>query len=195
MYDFIRGHVEELTPAYVIIEAGGVGYHINISLQSFSSLEKLTEAKIYVHFIVREDAQIFYGFATKRERELFRLLIAVSGIGGGTARMILSTYTPEELTSIIATENVALLKNVKGLGTKSAQKIIVDLKDKITGIGSTEMLGAFAAANDKVYDEALSALTMLGFAKAASERVLREVIKSNPSDSVESIVRKSLGKL
>lgn len=195
MYDFIRGHVEELTPAYVIIEAGGVGYHINISLQSFSALEKLTEAKVYVHFIVREDAQIFYGFATKRERELFRLLIAVSGIGGGTARMILSTYTPEELTSIIATENVALLKNVKGLGTKSAQKIIVDLKDKITGIGSTEMLGAFATANDKVYDEALSALTMLGFAKAASERVLRDVIKSNPNDSVESIVRKSLSKL
>ena len=130
MYDYIQGEVTELTPAYAVVEAGGVGYYLVISLQTYAELEHLSSARVYTHFAVREDAQTLYGFATREEREVFRLLVSVSGVGGNTARMILSTYSPAELANILATENAVLLKNVKGLGLKTAQKIIVELKDK-----------------------------------------------------------------
>lgn len=198
MYEYIEGAVAELGPAYVVIDAGGVGYYINISLQTYTELEKRERAKVFVHFIVREDAQILYGFATRDERGLFRMLIGVSGVGGNTARMILSTYSPTELKNIIASENAALLKNVKGLGLKTAQKIIVELKDKMitVGIDAKSISSADVSSQSmEIYEEAVSALSMLGFSKAASEKAVRAVVKEKPDASVEDVVRLSLKKL
>ena len=131
MYEYISGKLDEVSPTYAVVEAAGVGYFIHISLNTYSAIEGANEARLYVHFVVREDQQALFGFATKIERELFRRLISVSGVGGNTARMILSTYSPRELQNIIATENAVLLKNVKGLGLKTAQKIIVELSGKM----------------------------------------------------------------
>jgi Holliday junction DNA helicase RuvA len=198
MYEFISGKIADLTPAYAVIEAAGVGYYLNISLQTFSEIEKSTEARLYVHFTVREDAQILYGFATTAERELFRRLISVSGVGGGTARMVLSTYSPSELANIISSENAALLKNVKGLGLKTAEKIIVELRDKMTGIAASAgggTGGAESAAGDATHAEALAALAMLGFSRAASDKVVRAVMKESPSLPVEEVIRRSLKRL
>lgn len=195
MYEYISGTVADLAPTYAVIDAGGVGYYMNISLQTFSAIEHECAARLYVHFIVREDAQALYGFATPLERELFRHLISVSGVGGNTARMILSTYTVDELRSIIATENAVLLKNVKGLGLKTAQKIIVELSGKmIEAVGSGKTTVS-AAADGGSYDEALAALVMLGFQKSASEKVLKAVVKESPSISVEEAVRQALRRL
>jgi Holliday junction DNA helicase RuvA len=197
MYEYISGRIADITPAYAVIEAAGVGYYLNISLQTFSEIEKLSEARLYVHFTVREDAQILYGFATQAERELFRRLISVSGVGGGTARMVLSTYSPNELAGIIASENAVLLKNVKGLGLKTAEKIIVELRDKMTGIAApaTATGVAGAVAGDAIHTEALAALSMLGFSRAASDKVVRAVIRENPGLPVEDIIRQSLKRL
>ena len=174
MCEYISGRGAEVAPSYAVIDAGGVGYYLNISLETFSAVEHAAEAKLYVHYIVREDAQLLYGFATKIERELFRLLLSVSGVGGNTARMILSTYSPHELQGIISTGNAVLLKNVKGLGLKTAQKIIVELSGKLTTLAvQTDITGMPAAASDAAFDEALAALVMLGFARAAAEKVLR----------------------
>lgn len=196
MYDYIQGEIAELTPAYAVVEAGSVGYILVISLNTYSRIEKQPRAKLYTHFAVREDAHVLYGFADRQERDLFRMLIGVSGVGGNTARMILSTYAPDELANIIATENAALLKNVKGLGIKTAQKIIVDLKDKISGV-RTAATGAVAAsgAGSASYDEAVAALTMLGFPKAASDKAVRAAMKESPGASVEELVRASLKRL
>ena len=138
MYEYISGPVAEVAPAYAVIDAGGVGYYLHISLETFSAIEHTETARLYVHYVVREDAQLLYGFATKTERELFRHLISVSGVGGNTARMILSTYSPRELQGIITSGNAVLLKNVKGLGLKTAQKIIVELSGKLTGLGDAD---------------------------------------------------------
>ncbi len=192
MYEYITGKLAELAPAYAVVEAGGVGYFINISLQTYSEIEGRADVKLYIHHIVREDAQTFYGFASKTERELFRLLIGVSGVGGNTARMIQSTYSPSELRNIIATGNAVLLKNVKGLGLKTAQKIIVDLGGKMLDLHGDDAAVSAVAASNEVVDEALAALVMLGFQKAASEKVLRKLVKEDPSISVEDIVRLAL---
>ncbi len=195
MYEYISGTVADLAPTYAVIDAGGVGYYMNISLQTFSAIEHERAARLYVHFIVREDTQALYGFATPLERELFRHLISVSGVGGNTARMILSTYTVDELRSIIATENAVLLKNVKGLGLKTAQKIIVELSGKMVDAIGSGKATVPAAANGGSYDEALAALVMLGFQKSASEKVLKAVVKESPSISVEEAVRQALRRL
>ncbi|MBE6211196.1 MAG: Holliday junction branch migration protein RuvA [Rikenellaceae bacterium] len=195
MYEYIQGPVAELAPAYAVIDAGGVGYFLNISLQTYSEIENAASAKLYVHYVVREDAQLLYGFASKRERELFRLLISVSGVGGNTARMILSTYSTSELQNIIATGNAVLLKNVKGLGLKTAQKIIVELNGKMLDLSDVESGVAAASGGNEVYDEALAALMMLGFAKAASEKTLRQIVKESPAISVEDAVRDALKRL
>ena len=194
MYEYISGKLAEVTPTYAIVEAAGVGYFIHISLKTYSEIEHCAEARLYVHFIVREDQQTLFGFSTKIERELFRRLISVSGVGGNTARMILSTYTVRELQNIIATENAVLLKNVKGLGLKTAQKIIVELSGKILELGADVMEHSVAAAptNSAAYDEALAALQMLGFQKAASEKVLKGLFKDNPAIVVEEAVRAAL---
>ena len=193
MYEYISGKLAEVTPTYAIVEAAGVGYFINISLKTYSEIEHNAEARLYVHFIVREDQQALFGFSTKIERELFRRLISVSGVGGNTARMILSTYTVRELQNIIATENAVLLKNVKGLGLKTAQKIIVELSGKMLELGTDVMESmATPAVNNAAYDEALAALQMLGFQKAASEKVLKSLFKDDPAIAVEDAVRAAL---
>jgi Holliday junction DNA helicase RuvA len=194
MYEYINGKLAEITPAYAVIEAAGVGYFINISLKTYSEIEKLSDAKLYVHFIVREDQQTLFGFSTKLERELFRQLISVSGVGGNTARMILSTYTARELQNIIATENAVLLKNVKGLGLKTAQKIIVELSGKMLELGASDMMieAPIVANNNAAYDEALAALAMLGFQKAASDKVLKQIFRDNPAITVEEAIRTAL---
>lgn len=196
MYEYISGKVAELAPAYAVVEAAGVGYYLNISLQTYAAVEGSDEARLYVHFIVREDVQQLYGFATKIERELFRQLISVSGVGGNTARMILSTYSSSELRNIIATENAVLLKNVKGLGLKTAQKIIVELSGKMIDLGMDEptMVSAPAAANP-IFDEALQALIMLGFQKSASEKVLKSLFQESPTLPVEDAIRQALRRM
>ncbi|MBO5017274.1 MAG: Holliday junction branch migration protein RuvA [Alistipes sp.] len=193
MYEYISGKIAEVTPTYAVVEAAGVGYFIHISLKTFSDIEHSNDAKLFVHFIVREDQQALFGFSTKIERELFRMLISVSGVGGNTARMILSTYSARELQNIIATENAVLLKNVKGLGLKTAQKIIVELSGKMLELGVDEMITPqTTAANSAVYDEAFAALQMLGFQKAASEKVLKTIFKDDPAIAVEEAIRTAL---
>lgn len=189
MYEYIQGTLAELAPAYAVVDAGGVGYYLNISLETYSAIEHSQRVKLYVHYIVREDAQLFYGFATKVERELFRLLVSVSGVGGNTARMILSTYSPREVQGIISTGNAVLLKNVKGLGLKTAQKIIVELSGKLTGL---DVPGEMQAGGGEHADEAVAALVMLGFAKAPAEKTVRAVLRQSPGAGVEELIRLSL---
>lgn len=196
MYEYIKGQLAELTPAQAVVEAGGVGYAVSISLNTYSEIEHQTDVKLFLHYIVREDAQILFGFSTKAERELFRMLISVSGVGGNTARMILSTYSPRELQNIIATGNSVLLKNVKGLGLKTAQKIIVELSGKAVTLDLGAGIGAAAASSgNAVFEEASAALSMLGFQKSASEKALTAIFKSQPSISVEEAVRQALKNL
>ena len=196
MYEYISGKLVEVAPTYAVVEAAGVGYYINISLQTFSAIENAENALLYVHFVVREDVQQFYGFATKFERELFRRLISVSGVGGNTARMILSTYSPSELKNIIATENAVLLKNVKGLGLKTAQKIIVELSGKMLELGvDKDMILPVADVESPIMKEGVAALVMLGFPKAASEKVVKALLTESPTLSVEDAVRQALRRL
>ena len=198
MYEYITGHVAEATPTYAVIEAGGVGYFINISLKTFTDIEHSEQTRLFTHFIVREDVQSLFGFSSKIERELFRRLISVSGVGGNTARMILSTYTPQELQNIIATENAKLLKNVKGLGLKTAQKIIVELSGKMLELAGSDFSTSSVPSKEVVsdiYDEALAALSMLGFQKSASEKVLRSILKESPAMAVEDVIRHALKQL
>lgn len=192
MYEYISGPVAELAPAYAVIDVAGVGYYLHISLETYSALEHAQEARLFVHHVVREDAQLLYGFATRAERELFRLLIGVSGVGGNTARTILSTYSPGELQNIITTGNAVLLKNVRGLGLKTAQKIIVDLSGKLTGMDAGD---APLAAGDGRAEEAQAALTMLGFNKSAAEKAVRAVLRTTPAATTEELVRLALKEL
>lgn len=196
MYEYISGKITDLAPTYAVVEAAGVGYYLNISLQTFSVIENVESTRLYVHFSVREDAQTFYGFATKLERELFRQLISVSGVGGNTARMILSTYSTSELRNIIATENAVLLKNVKGLGLKTAQKIIVELSGKMLDLGAEgETSATILTSDNSVLSESVSALSMLGFQKAVSEKVVKAILAESPTISVEEAVRQALRRL
>lgn len=196
MYEYITGRVESLTPASAVVEAGGVGYFLNISIQTFSRIGSQTEVKLYTHFVVREDAQILYGFYDRAERDIFRLLIGVSGVGGNTARMILSSFTSEEVCRVVSTGQAELLKTVKGLGLKTAQKIIVELRDKIGGVVSDAAVSTWRNdAADETFAEAVSALTMLGFARQAAEKVLRGICKESPGVSVEELVRIALKRL
>lgn len=201
MYDYIKGTLTELAPTYAVIEAAGVGYMLHISLQTYSQIEGQSEAKLYTHFVVREDAQLLYGFSSRGERELFRHLISVSGVGGNTARMILSTYSPRELQNIISTENAVLLKNVKGLGLKTAQKIIVELSGKLLSLGLSDegdaqpMATVAPMAGNPNYDETLAALVMLGFGKAAAEKVVKGLFSEDPHLTVEEAVRAALKRM
>ncbi|WP_302452048.1 Holliday junction branch migration protein RuvA [Phocaeicola coprocola] len=198
MIEYIKGELTEITPAMAVIECNGLGYGINVSLNTYSAIQGKKEVKLYIYESIREDAYILYGFATKQERELFLLLISVSGIGGNTARMILSALTPSELCNVISSGNDKLLKTVKGIGLKTAQRIIVDLKDKIstTDIGtSTTSTPISITANNEIYEEAIAALTMLGFAQAPSQKVVAAILKEEPDAAVEKVIKLALKRL
>lgn len=190
MIEYIKGALAELTPASVVIECGGIGYLLNISLSTFSSLEGVKEAKLLVHEVIREDAHQLYGFTTEQERVLFRALIGVSGVGANTARMILSSFQAPELEAVIVNGDHARLKNVKGIGAKTAQRIIVDLKDKIKPMGDALILQPMLGS--EVFDEALSALVMLGFPRPQSQKVLKKIFDANPSVKVEVAIKQAL---
>ena len=191
MYDYIKGNVAELTPTYVVLDNHGVGYMINISLNSFNALQHQEDVvKVYVYEAIREDAHLLYGFTERRERELFLLLISVSGVGANTARMILSSLTPSDLEQTIASENVGILKSVKGIGAKTDERIIVDLKDKIKL--STDTLLDKSQVTSEVFDEAMSALVMLGFTKQMSQKALKKLFTAEPTITVEQAIKKAL---
>ena len=192
MIEYIKGVIAELTPAYAVIDNHGIGYMINISLYSYETLQKQPngETILYIHEAIREDAHILYGFANKLERELFLLLISVSGVGPNTARMILSAIAPDDLGAAIASGNVNMLKAVKGIGAKTAQRIIVDLKDKIKTDTST--LLSMMPANNEVYEEALAALVMLGFTQATSQKVLTKLLATENHITVEDAIKQAL---
>ena len=193
MIEYVKGQIAELTPAIAVIDCHGVGYGLNISLNTFSALQGKQEA-------IREDAYVLYGFSTRQERALFLLLISVSGIGGNTARMILSALTPAELVNVISSGNDKLLKTVKGIGLKTAQRIIVDLKDKIASmeIEGTAAPGTSATAatgHSEILEEAVAALTMLGFPPAPSQKVALAILKEEPEAAVERVIKLALKRL
>lgn len=193
MLDYIGGQIAELNPTFVVVDNNGIGYMINISLTTYNEVLKKSKgeiAKLYVYEAIREDAHVLFGFATKHERELFMMLISVSGVGPNTARMILSSLSPEDLEQCIASGNVGLLKSVKGIGGKTAQRILVDLKDKIK-VASDTLLDNDSAPN-AVFDESLAALIMLGFTQQMSQKVLKKLFKENPSITVEEAIKKAL---
>lgn len=197
MIDYVRGQVAELTPAYAVVDVNGVGYGLNITLNTFTAVQNKQEVKLFVHESIREDAYTLFGFATKQEREMFLLLITVSGVGAGTARMILSAMSPSELCEVISTGNEKFLKTVKGIGLRTAQRIIVDLKDKIVASGIAQELpaavgSAAVAMNNETKDEAIGALTMLGFAPAPSAKVVISILKEQPELPVEQVVKLAL---
>lgn len=198
MIEYIKGELTELTPALAVVECHGIGYGINVSLNTYSAIQGKKDIKLYIVEAIREDAHILYGFSTKQERELFLLLITVSGIGGNTARMILSALSPSELCNVISSGNDKLLKTVKGIGLKTAQRIIVDLKDKIgtTGIEASDVLTApVTHAHSEVYEEAIAALTMLGFAQAPSQKAVSAILKEEPEAAVEKVIKLALKRL
>lgn len=191
MIEYITGEVVELTPTWAVIEtAGGVGYFMNISLNTFSGLKQGERTRLLVHEAIREDAYVLYGFKGRKERELFQLLISVSGVGPNTARMILSGLSPEEFEQVIATENVGLLKSVKGIGAKTAQRIIVDLRDKIKSV-DTPLVNSMPQVSE-TYEEAIAALSMLGFAPQASQKVVQKLMKDAPGIRVEEVIKQAL---
>ena len=200
MIEYLKGDITELTPTTVTIECHGVGYLANISLNTYTAIQNRPQTKLYIYEGIREDAYILYGFADKRERELFMQLISVSGIGGNTARTILSALNPNELCEVIASGNDKLLKMVKGIGGKTAQRIIVELKDKIGTIDSNSQgtsLGnaLFADTTSEVLDSAVAALTMLGYTAAASQKAVKSIIKEQPTVSVEAAIKEALRRL
>ena len=192
MRDYIKGDIAELTPAFVVLETAGIGYFVHITLPTFSFLGEHTSAKLFVYEAIREDAHVLYGFRLQSERQLFLLLISVSGIGANTARVIMSSYNALEIQEMIASGNVSALNAIKGIGTKTAQRIIVDLKDKIVkGVGGGE-LPNFATAFSEQKDEAVSALIMLGYASNASLKTVERILKEHPTLRVEQLIKLAL---
>jgi Holliday junction DNA helicase RuvA len=193
MYEFIRGSVADLNPASIVVEAGGIGYLINISLNTYSKVSGKQEVNLLVHQVVREDAHVLYGFAERRERDLFRNLISVSGVGASTAIMMLSSLNPDELSAAVATGNVDVLKAVKGIGAKTAQRIIIDLKDKLGKIPESGQI--LISPDNTLQIEALSALVMLGFAKKDAEKAVSKIISDDPGATVERVIKTALKRL
>lgn len=189
MFEFFEGKFVEITPSYIIVNCGGVGYKIEISLNSYSVLKDRTEGKVLVHHIVREDAQLLFGFENEKERKLFRHLISVNGVGANTARMILSSLSCDDLIEAVVTENVNVIKAVKGIGLKTAQRIIIDLKDNLNKI---EIVKTESVIGNKNKEEALLALQTLGFNKTIIEKTLDKILKTNASLGVEELIRQAL---
>lgn len=196
MYDYIKGSIIELQPARTVIECGGIGYEMLISLQTYEFLQGKEQAQIYVYQYIREDEHSLYGFADKDERELFKLLISVSGIGVGSARMMLSSLSSEEIRTAIISEDIHRIKSVKGIGLKSAQRLVLELKDKIVKGGGADVSSVLSAGADSaVVDEASTALVMLGFTKQNIGKVLPDIIKKNPGIKVEALIKEALKRL
>jgi Holliday junction DNA helicase RuvA len=196
MIDYIKGELTELTPALATVEAAGVGYGLNISLNTYSAIQGKKDVKLYVYESIREDAYVLYGFVNKKEREMFELLITVSGVGPNTARMMLSSMSVQELCAAISTGNERVVKGIKGIGKMTAQRIIVDLRDKIVALGIADEIPAGGSVaipvNNAVKDEAVSALTMLGFAPAPSQKVVLAILQEQPDAPVEQVVKMAL---
>ena len=190
MIEYITGEVTDLTPATAVVECMGIGYLLNISLNTYSCLSKGQATRLYVYEAIREDAYQLYGFYDRHERELFILLISVSGVGPNTARMILSSLNPSELEQAIASENLNLLKSVKGIGAKTAQRVIVDLKDKIKPTDNPLVISTPAAS--EIYEEAVAALVMLGFSQPQSQKTVQQLLRDTPSMRVEEVIKQAL---
>lgn len=190
MLDYLDGRLAETTPTYAVIDCGGVGYEVNISLIDYTAMQGKPTAKLYIHESIREDAHVLYGFLSKRGREIFRLLVGVSGVGPGTARLIMSSLTVRDIENVIATGQESMLKAVKGIGGKTAQRIIIDLRDKIKV--SDAALFTQAPVASQVFEEALAALLMLGFAKPQSEKVLKRIFSDRPAITVEESIKTAL---
>ena len=196
MIEYIKGELTDLTPAMATVEAAGVGYGLNISLNTFSAIQGNKEVKLYVYEAIREDAYVLFGFVNKKEREMFELLITVNGVGANTARMMLSGMSVAELCNAISTGNARLIQSIKGIGKMTAQRIIVDLRDKIVALGIAEEIPAGgqmqAPVNNQVKDEAVSALTMLGFSPAPTQKVVLQILQQQPDLPVEQVVKLAL---
>ncbi|MBE0676024.1 MAG: Holliday junction branch migration protein RuvA [Bacteroidales bacterium] len=193
MIEYIKGKITELNPAYLVIETAGVGYFVSISLNTYSQLDGAAEVTLPVHEVIREDAHQLYGFAGKAERELFRLLISVNGVGPNTARMMLSSLKPAEIEKAIADSNVHILKSIKGIGLKTAERIIVDLRDKTGKVAAAAEL--LSPKDNTMRDEALSAMTMLGFVRSASVKVIDKLLSENQNLTVEELIKQALRNL
>ncbi len=193
MIEYIKGKLIELNPSETVVECAGIGYKILISLQTFSQLEGKSDVTIYIHHHIREDEELYYGFGSKDERELFRLLISVSGIGANTARMMLSSLSSEEIRVAILAEDVTKIKSIKGIGLKTAQRLVLELKDKITkGAGSESTSSIFNNSNNELVEEAATALVLLGFTKANVTKAISAVLKEEPGANLERIIKLAL---
>jgi len=190
MYEYLRGKIADSSPAHVVIDVNGTGYFLNISLNTYTKLNNKSEVTLLVHESIREDAFSLYGFIDDVERNLFRQLISVSGIGANTARMMLSSMVPEEITNAILTGNVAVLKAIKGIGAKTAQRVIVDLKDKLGKTSADTKI--FAEMDNTIRDEALSALVMLGFTKNSAQKAVDKILTGSPDEKVEHVIKQAL---
>ena len=195
MIDYIKGMVEELGPTEMTLENNGIGYKILISLQTYEALNGAKDAKVYIHHYLREDEELYYGFASKDERELFRLLIGVSGIGASTARMMLSSLTSDEIRNAIIAEDINKIKSIKGIGLKSAQRLVLELKDKVVKGAGSDSPALFATASNGAADEATTALVMLGFTKANVNKAVAAVLKEKPAATLEEIIKLALKRL
>ena len=195
MIDYIKGEITSLTPTEVILETYGIGYRILISLQTYEDLNGKKDATVYIHHYLREDEELYYGFASRDERELFRLLISVSGIGASTARMMLSSMSSEEIRNAIIAEDINKIKSIKGIGMKSAQRLILELKDKVVKGGGSDTPALFSSASNTHTDEAVTALVMLGFTKANVNKAVSAVLKEKSDASLEEIIKLALKKL
>lgn len=195
MIDYIKGKIIELTPTYTVVECCGIGYMIQISLQTFSAMENKSDITIYIHHYLRDDDEQFYGFASKDERELFRLLIGVSGIGVATAQMMLSSMSSDEIRNAIISEDINRIKSIKGIGLKTAQRLILELKDKIVKGGGADSPVIFQSANSAIVEEATTALVLLGFTKANVNKAVSAVLKETPDATIEQIIKLALKKL
>lgn len=194
MIEYIKGQLVELTPTEAVVECSGIGYNIQISLQTYETLDKQTEVKIYIHHVVKEDDELYYGFASKDERALFRLLITVSGIGVGTARIMLSSLSCDEIRNAILGGDVRRIQSVKGIGGKTAQRLVIELQDKI-GKGSGTAENTIGNNFNATAEEAITALVMLGYTKQNAQKAVNNILKSNPSASIEVLIKNSLALL
>ena len=195
MIDYIKGKIIELTPTDMVLECYGIGYKILISLQTYEALNGKSECVVYIHHYLREDEELYYGFASKDEREMFRLLIGVSGVGAATARMMLSSLTTDEIRNAIIAEDLNRIKSIKGIGTKSAQRLILELKDKVVKGGGSDTTALFPTSSNPAVDEATTALVMLGFTKPNVNKAISSVLKDSPSATLEDIIKLALKRL